>query len=61
MLETLRAEPLAQTEYVSVADPETLEELEGRVDRGLLSMAVRIGKARLIDNMVIGDGELKSE
>ncbi len=55
MLETLQAEPLAHPEYVSVADPETLQELVGRVDQGLLSMAVRIGKARLIDNLVIGE------
>ncbi len=54
----LQAEPLAQVEYVSVADPETLEELEGPVDRALLSMAVRVGAARLIDNLVLpGEGE----
>jgi pantoate--beta-alanine ligase len=52
----LAAEPLAQTEYVSVADPDTLRELD-RVDRdALLSMAVRIGKTRLIDNFVLRDG-----
>jgi pantoate--beta-alanine ligase len=49
----LDGEPLAQTEYVSAADPETLTEL-GLADRGvLLSMAVRIGKARLIDNLLL--------
>ncbi|HEY64851.1 MAG TPA: pantoate--beta-alanine ligase [Caldilineae bacterium] len=53
MRSVLDAEPLAQTEYVSAADPTTLVEL-GDASRGvLLSMAVRIGKARLIDNMLL--------
>jgi len=55
MLEVLENEPLAEVEYVSVADLETLEELAGPVTRGLLSMAVRFGSTRLIDNVLIGD------
>jgi pantoate--beta-alanine ligase len=55
MLEVLHSEPLADVEYVSVADMETLEEITGSVDRALLSMAVRIGKTRLIDNVIVGD------
>jgi pantoate--beta-alanine ligase len=54
MIETLGEEKLARPEYVSVADPETLEELSGTIERGLLSMAVFIGKVRLIDNMLVG-------
>jgi pantoate--beta-alanine ligase len=54
MYETLLSEPLAKTQYVSVAHPETLEELWGNVDRGLLSLAVFVGKTRLIDNIVVG-------
>ena len=47
----LAAEPLARPDYVSAADPFTLAEL-GDASRGvLLSMAVRVGKARLIDNI----------
>ncbi len=47
-------EPLATLDYVSVADAVTLEELE-HVDRpALVSMAARIGRARLIDNTLIG-------
>jgi pantoate--beta-alanine ligase len=53
MHEVLDQEPLARTQYVSVADPETLLELEGEIDRALLSMAVYIGKTRLIDNMLL--------
>jgi pantoate--beta-alanine ligase len=52
----LAAEPLARMEYVSATDPDTLRELD-RIDGNvLLSMAVRIGKTRLIDNFVLRDG-----
>ncbi len=51
---TLAAEPLAQPEYVSVADADTLAECqENLAQRTLLSMAVRIGRTRLIDNLVL--------
>jgi len=54
MGELLAGEPLARVDYVSVADAETLEELE-TVDRpALVSLAVRIGKTRLIDNVGLG-------
>jgi pantoate--beta-alanine ligase len=49
------AEPLARRQYVSCADPITLQELNGPVQRALLSMAVYLGKTRLIDNLVLGD------
>ncbi len=56
MRETLAAEPLAEVEYVSVADGRTLRELE-RIDRAaLLSLAVRFGTTRLIDNEPLGAG-----
>jgi pantoate--beta-alanine ligase len=46
----LAGEPLASPDYVSAADGTTLEELD-RVDGpALLSMAVRFGSTRLIDN-----------
>jgi pantoate--beta-alanine ligase len=48
----LRAAGLAP-EYVAAVDPDTLEPLE-RVDRRvLLAVAVRVGPARLIDNVLI--------
>jgi pantoate--beta-alanine ligase len=53
MEEVLAAEPLARVQYVSVADPHTLQELDGEFDRALLSMAVYIGKTRLIDNLLL--------
>ncbi|MBP8251723.1 MAG: pantoate--beta-alanine ligase, partial [Herpetosiphon sp.] len=49
----LHAEPLANVDYVSVADPGTLQELDTIQDSALLSMAVRIGRTRLIDNLLI--------
>lgn len=55
MSEVIQAEPLARLQYVSCADPLTLREIEGPVNvRALLSMAVFIGKTRLIDNYLLG-------
>lgn len=52
--EILSSEPLAQVQYVSCADPETLQELDQLGSRALLSLAVFFGKTRLIDNLVLG-------
>jgi len=41
-------------EYVSAADPFTLAELRAPADRAVLSLAARVGKARLIDNVLLG-------
>jgi pantoate--beta-alanine ligase len=54
MKEVLKGEPLANVQYVSCADYDTLEELEVIKGKALLSMAVFIGKTRLIDNFVLG-------
>jgi len=54
MKEVLGSEPLANVQYVSCADYDTLEELTEIKGRALLSMAVFIGKTRLIDNFVLG-------
>jgi len=55
MWETLTAEPLAAPEYVSVADGTTLAELDRVEGPALLSLAVRFGTTRLIDNEPLGD------
>lgn len=55
--QTVRAELQAvgiEPEYVSCADPATLRELTGRIDRAALSLAARVGRARLIDNTLLG-------
>jgi len=50
----LATEPRAAVEYVSCADDATLAEL-ARIDRpALLSLAVRFGTTRLIDNVLLG-------
>jgi len=54
MKEILASEPLAQVQYVSCADYDTLEELDVIKGKALLSMAVFMGKTRLIDNFVLG-------
>jgi pantoate--beta-alanine ligase len=55
MQDTLSEEPLARPQYTSCADAQTLRELEGNIEsQALLSMAVYVGKTRLIDNLVIG-------
>jgi pantoate--beta-alanine ligase len=53
MTSLIQKEPLARIDYVSIADAETLEELS-LIDRpALASLAVKIGKTRLIDNMLL--------
>jgi pantoate--beta-alanine ligase len=41
-------------EYVSAADPVTLIELQAPADSAVISLAARVGKARLIDNVLLG-------
>ena len=53
MRKVLCSESLAREDYVSVADPETLAELNEIGGRALLSMEVRIGRTRLIDNITV--------
>ena len=50
MRETIAAQPLATVDYVSVADRMTLAELDHVDGPALLSLAVRFGSTRLIDN-----------
>ncbi|MBK9006470.1 MAG: pantoate--beta-alanine ligase [Anaerolineae bacterium] len=54
MKEVLASEPLAEPQYISCADYDLLEELDVIRGKTLLSMAVFIGKTRLIDNFVLG-------
>src|SRR6185503_17991103 len=53
MREMLTAEPLADVDYVSVADGTTLAELDRIEGPALLSLAVRFGTTRLIDNELL--------
>ena len=53
MRDVIAQEPLAQVDYVSVADAETLRELDNIEGPALASLAVSIGKTRLIDNVML--------
>jgi pantoate--beta-alanine ligase len=53
MIALIRKEPLAAIDYVSIADPETVEELDAIRPGALASLAVKIGKTRLIDNLIL--------
>ena len=46
-------EPLAEIDYVSIADPDTLAELDALDGPALASLAVRLGETRLIDNATL--------
>jgi pantoate--beta-alanine ligase len=50
----IRNEPLAKIDYISIADTGKLEEISGQIQApALVSMAVWIGKTRLIDNVIL--------
>ncbi|MFC2059619.1 pantoate--beta-alanine ligase [Chloroflexota bacterium] len=53
MAALIQKEPLANINYVSIADNETLDELDKVKPPALVSLAVNIGKTRLIDNVVL--------
>jgi len=53
MTEFIRKEPLADIDYISIADAETLEKLDAVRANALVSMAVKFGSTRLIDNIVL--------
>jgi pantoate--beta-alanine ligase len=67
MRDIIAAEPLAKLDYVSAADASTLQELGSeppplpspiKTGEGvLLSLAVRVGKPRLIDNFLYENGQ----
>jgi pantoate--beta-alanine ligase len=54
MTQIITTEPLARVDYVSVADPVSLQEITGEAQRALFSMAVFVGTTRLIDNISVG-------
>lgn len=45
--------PLGELDYLSVVHPESLEPVEEIQDRALMACAMRLGKARLIDNILL--------
>lgn len=56
--EMIEREPLARIDYISLVDFETLDPIE-KLDEAeaLLAVAVRFGKVRLIDNVILNRGQ----
>ncbi|MDD5288412.1 MAG: pantoate--beta-alanine ligase [Dehalococcoidales bacterium] len=50
----IQKEMLANIDYISINDTETLAELKTIKKSALVSMAVRFGNTRLIDNLILG-------
>jgi pantoate--beta-alanine ligase len=54
MAEIIEKEPQADISYISIAHPETLKEMLHRIKApALVSLAVKFGKTRLIDNITL--------
>jgi len=53
MRQMIESVPAVQIDYISVADPTTLTELEQIKESALASLAVKIGGTRLIDNVIL--------
>ena len=53
MVNTLRQAPEAVIDYVSIVDASTLQPVQRIEDRVLVALAVKLGTARLIDNIVV--------
>jgi pantoate--beta-alanine ligase len=53
MRQIIESVPGVQIDYISVADPATLTELEQVKESALASLAVKIGGTRLIDNVIL--------
>ena len=49
----IRQKPLGNIEYISIADVVTLQELEEAVPPAVISLAVKFGRTRLIDNIIL--------
>lgn len=49
----INAEPLAEIDYIAIVDAENLHELDRIANRVLIALAVRFGKTRLIDNIMV--------
>ncbi len=50
----IQAEPMASIDYVDLFSFPALEPIQTVDQESLLAIAVRIGKTRLIDNVILG-------
>lgn len=53
----IEAEPLATVDYVKICDAKTLQDVERIHQETVLALAVKIGRARLIDNLVLNPSD----
>jgi pantoate--beta-alanine ligase len=53
MQKVLKQKPSIEIEYISIVDCDSLEALETIIGKALVAVAVKIGPARLIDNIII--------
>ena len=53
MMSLIQQQPAADIDYISIADNETLDEVDEITRPVLVSLAVKIGKPRLIDNLIL--------
>jgi pantoate--beta-alanine ligase len=53
MRKIVGAEPMARLDYLAVCDPDTLEPLKRIRGQAVLLGAIRIGRVRLIDNLLV--------
>jgi len=49
----IRSHPGTEIDYITICDPETLDDMKTIEKPALMALAVKIGKARLIDNMIL--------
>lgn len=59
MSDVIRAEPMAILDYISIANADTLDELDLIRGPTLVSLAARVGKTRLIDNIKLVENDHK--
>ena len=57
--EILEGEPLVEPQYVEVVDGDTLEDVSVIEGNCVIALAARVGKARLIDNIILTETEGK--
>jgi pantoate--beta-alanine ligase len=51
--ELILSQPFTEIDYITICDPEKLTDIERVAGPCLLALAVRVGKARLIDNVIL--------
>jgi pantoate--beta-alanine ligase len=54
--DAIAGEPRVRTEYVEAVDPASLAPVDTADERTIVAVAAHLGKTRLIDNIVLGEG-----